>query len=162
MRILTIAALSIPLLLQATPNSLVPSGKSPRNNTIPTPSVSYTFEQGQPQDDQKLYMGTLENDASIVNICNNHVLYTGSRNGFMDMGEKMGKSVFTDIEDFTISLDIYSESDNNLNNLGNFICCFSSLYPVIYGTNQNDVQYIFIGAKSLSYTINNLQYSSQQ
>ena len=94
MRILTIAALSIPLLLQATPNSLVPSGKSPRNNTIPTPSVSYTFEQGQPQDDQKLYMGTLENDASIVNICDNHVLYTGSRNGFMDMGEKMGKSVF--------------------------------------------------------------------
>lgn len=163
MRILTIAALSIPLLLQASPEGTNSPSRLPKSrSSLPTPAVSYTFEQGKPQDDKGLYAGSLENNASIINICDNHVLYTGANNGYMDLGKETGKSVFADIKDFTISIDVFSEPDNNLNNLGNFICCFSSLYPVIYGTNQDDVQYIFIGAKGLSYTINDRLYSSQQ
>lgn len=130
--------------------------------TLPAPAVSYSFDGGTAQDDKASYVGTLENGACIMEVAGNKMLFTGSANGYMDLGKETGKKVFGTLNDFTLSTNIYSEPDNNLDNLGNFICCFSSLNPVIYDSNRNQVQYIFLGAKSLSYTVNNKNYSAQQ
>ena len=130
--------------------------------SLPEPFAKYSFEQALPKDDKSQWEGSLENKAEIIKIGKGHVLFTGAENGYMDLGENTGKAFFTGVNDFTLSIDVYSDKDNNLNNLGNFICSFSDTYPVIYGNNQDNVQYIFLGAKSVSYTINNRNYAGQQ
>lgn len=150
-------------ILCSTSGSLAQISKgSTLTNSEPVPAFNYSFENGMPADDSQSLTGSVENGALIQEIGHNKVLFTGSNNGFMDFGEQAGKAFFSGVTDFTLSLDLYSETVNNLNNLGNFICCFSSLYPVVYGQNQDEVQYIFLGAKNLSYTINNKLYGAQQ
>lgn len=129
---------------------------------LPAPAVNYSFEEGLATDDVSKYTGSLENGASIVEIGSDKMLFTGETDGYMDLGSEMGKEVFTSLTDFTLSVNVYTEPDNNLAALGNFICCFSTLYPVVFETNRDRVQYLFLGAKDLSYTINNRNYLGQQ
>jgi hypothetical protein len=63
------------------------------------------------------------NDARIVEMSDgNKALYTGSRNGYLDLGKDFGNTIVPQLSgDFTISIDlIVDPEDNLLSQNGNF------------------------------------------
>ncbi len=84
---------------------------------LPMPDVEYSFESGQPVSDDLRFRGTLLSGAVIQEMTDgNHVLYSGGigSRGFMNLGTEMPKSVFNDVSNYTISMDVLNRADNNL------------------------------------------------
>lgn len=77
---------------------------------LPDPVVAYTFENGQPADDNNQYEGSLTGSADIIAMNDgNKVLYTGNgdNGGWMDLGSDMAKQILSQLTgDFTITADI--------------------------------------------------------
>lgn len=60
------------------------------------PLLSYTFEQETVQDDSGVYPASLVNDAMIMQTSDgNHVLNTGSGNGYLDLGESIARNILS-------------------------------------------------------------------
>ena len=93
------------------------------------------------------------NDARIVEMSDgNKALYTGSRNGYLDLGKDFGNTIVPQLSgDFTISIDlIVDPEDNLLSQNGNFVWCLASQEP-----NGNPQNYMMLRVKigELGYTM---------
>lgn len=119
--------------------------------------VKYSFENASPSDDAGMYQGTLVNNAEIVTMKDgNHVLFTGSENGYMDLGRNIGTEIMSKLDgNFSATVDVYEDpNDNNLTKDGNFLWCFSSQSP-----NSAPTNYVMLRIKNsaVGYT---LRYNS--
>ncbi len=68
----------------------------PVDNDLPEPVVSYSFEGGEPADDGKAFVGTLNGAAGILSLDDgNQALYTGEtpKNGYFDLGNDAAKAI---------------------------------------------------------------------
>ena len=130
-------------------------------DALPQPEVSYSFDGEGTSDDASKYTGKMVGDASVQNIEGNNALFIGPDAGYFDMGQEIGKEVISTLSDFTITMDVYMSADNNLSSLGNFLLTSSSMGDV-NTSNSNNVEYIFMSAKNLGYTINDNSYNTQQ
>ena len=128
---------------------------------LPQPEATYSFDNEGTTDDSGKFTGKTVGDASIQAIEGDNALFIGSKAGYFDMGQEIGKEVISKLSDFTITMDVYMSADNNLSSLGNFLLTSSSMSYVSVST-SNNVEYIFLSAKNLGYTINDNSYSTQQ
>ena len=76
--------------------------------TVPQPVVRYSFDNGEPSDDSGRYPATLEGAAAIVPTTDGYALYTGNLGGkgYLDMGTQMAKDVLSQLDDYSVSIDI--------------------------------------------------------
>lgn len=81
---------------------------------LPTPVVSYSFENSNAVDDDNLYSGSFYGNASVVTMTDgNKVLYTGA--GYMDLSSSMGKAMAAKLTgNYSISVDVCVSPTNNL------------------------------------------------
>ena len=128
---------------------------------LPQPEATYSFDNEGTTDDSGKFTGKTVGDASIQAIEGDNALFIGSKAGYFDMGQEIGKEVISKLSDFTITMDVYMSADNNLSSLGNLLLTSSSMSNVSVST-SNNVEYIFLSAKNLGYTINDNSYSTQQ
>lgn len=86
------------------------------NSQAQQPLLSYTFEQETVQDDSGVYPASLVNDAMIMQTSDgNHVLNTGSGNGYLDLGESIARNILSGLNgDYSVTLDLLVRPDNNL------------------------------------------------
>ncbi len=101
-------------ILRVALSDMAPQQEPP---SLPTPAVTYSFEQGKAVSDDGRFPASMLNGAGIRELTDgNHVLYTGNigGKGFVNLGTDMPKAVFS-TADYTISLDVLNRSDNNLN-----------------------------------------------
>lgn len=128
---------------------------------LPQPEASYSFDGEGTSDDSGKYAGKMVGDASIQTIEGDNALFIGPQAGYFDMGQEIGTDLISTLSDFTITLDAYMSADNNLPSLGNFLFTSSSMNDV-NTTNSNNVEYVFLSAKNLGYTINDNSFNTQQ
>lgn len=128
---------------------------------LPQPEATYSFDNEGTTDDSGRFTGKIVGDASIQTIEGDNALFIGSKAGYFNMGQEIGEEVISKLNDFTITMDVYMSTDNNLSSLGNFLLTSSSMSNVSVST-SNNVEYIFLSAKNLGYTINDNSYSTQQ
>lgn len=87
------------------------------SQNINKPILSYSFEQGTPTDDSGQYPAVLMNDAFIHTTTDqNHILKLGNNNGYLKLNRQIGQAILSKLtDDYTISIDINFEEENNLN-----------------------------------------------
>ncbi len=105
---------------------------TPQTAPLPEPCVKYSFESGEPVDDEGLYPATLKGKATITMLEDgNHALHTGAigGNGYLDLGAQMPKEVFAKLNDYSVSMNVMLYPFNN--NAG-----FSWAYSIENGTSQ--------------------------
>ena len=87
------------------------------SQNINDPILSYTFEQGTPSDNSGQYPAVLMNDAFIHTTTDqNHILKLGNNNGYLELNRQIGQAILSKLtDDYTISIDINFEEENNLN-----------------------------------------------
>src|SRR5574344_1782275 len=114
--------------------------------------VVYSFEKGIATDDGNSYAGSLVNNAEIVTLKDgNHALSTGAENGYLDLGAALGNAVLPHLDsDFSVSIDLYSSADNNLQSDGNFLWTFSSQAP---SSNPSNYMMMRIKNSATGYTM---------
>lgn len=80
------------------------------------PLLSYSFENDSVRDDSGVYAATLVNGAMIAQTKDgNHVLNTGSGNGYLDMGTSIARQILSRLNgDYSITLDLLVHTDHNL------------------------------------------------
>jgi len=96
------------------------------------PTVSFCFENGTATDDNATYSCALKNSGVISSTTNgNHVFYTSTGNGYLDLTTNMGNDVFGQLgNNFTISIDLCQMPNNKLEQkswVWSF-CCGTSKY----------------------------------
>ena len=77
--------------------------------TPPAPAISYSFDKGNPSDDAAQYPATLQGDAVILTLDDgNKALYTGTTNGYLDLGNKAAQAIGTVVngDTYSVSIDI--------------------------------------------------------
>lgn len=84
--------------------------------TTPQPAISYTFENDTTTDDTQTYPFTLHNNAIILQTDDgNRVLYTGTDNGYLDLGQTIGTEIVANLTDnYTITIDLCIQAANTL------------------------------------------------
>jgi hypothetical protein len=94
--------------------------ESPASETLPTPVITYSFENEPLADDSGAYPATLAGAAEIKTMDDgNRVFFSGAPGnpGYLDLSTAMGKTVLADLNgDFSISIDLMNGEPNTLSN----------------------------------------------
>lgn len=91
----------------------------PKPEALPAPRLRYSFDDGTTTDDSGRYAGTLMGQATVEPLADgNYVLVSGRQNekSYMTIPVEAVKQAFTDVTDYTVSLNILHRSGNNLGN----------------------------------------------
>ncbi len=124
--------------------------------------VNYLFNTS-PDDEKEVVDNTgsgfnaqLKGSASVKALGTYNLLDTGDDNGYLDMGEAVGK-VIGALENFTISTYVYIDPDIVLTENGNFIWSFSNSDDIAASAIGN----MFLAAKDTRYAISPTNYSKE-
>ncbi len=103
------------------------------------------------------YTAFLKNGAEVINLENHNILFTGSENGYLDMGSRLGE-VISILDDFTISTYLYIDPSTDLSESGNFIWSFSNVEDIL----TNPEGCMFLSAKNTRYAISPTNWRDEQ
>lgn len=132
-------------------------------STSPVLKLNYTFNQQDEnpniiQDETgNGYNATLQSGATIKTIGKYNFFETGSNNGFLDLGSKVGE-VIDSLNDFTISTYLYISPSANLSGNGNFIWTFSNSSDIL----NHPEGCMFFSAKDTRYAISLTYWTGEQ
>ena len=101
-----------------------------QENSAQTPQVRYSFNAIENSDSifdetGNGYNAKLIGSAKIIKLAEFNLLKTGSTNGYVDLGSKIGQLI-NSLSDFSISTYLYIDPSLNLSNNGNFVWTFSN------------------------------------
>lgn len=101
------------------------------------------------------YDGTMKNEAALKSMYQNTVLNLGSKNGYIDLGSKIGELIGS-LRNFTISTYICIDTQTSLS-AGNFIFSFSNSNDIANAKNGN----MFLSARNQRYAISKTNWSEE-
>ena len=94
--------------------------------------VHFTFEDASSRVGE--FTGKLYNNASFATLGDLPVLSLGAHDGYFDMGASVG-DVIADLEDFTISTNVYIPTTTSLSGNGNFLYTFANSTDIASAAN---------------------------
>jgi hypothetical protein len=99
----------------------------------------------------------LKGGAFVKSVDNEGFLHTGSLNGYLDMGIKMG-DLIQSLNDFSVATYVYIDASLDLSRNGNFIWCFSNAEDIL----ATPIGCMFYSAKVSQYAISPTNWTGEQ
>ncbi|GAA4306859.1 hypothetical protein GCM10023163_32230 [Aestuariibaculum suncheonense] len=103
-----------------------------------------------------MFNGSLQNGAELIPYGTNYVLSLGDNNGYFDFGSSFG-TIINQLDNFSISTNLFISSSYPLTGLGNFVWTFANSTNMATSQNGN----IFFGANNSRYTISQTHWTGE-
>ncbi|HEX9600378.1 MAG TPA: LamG-like jellyroll fold domain-containing protein, partial [Mariniflexile sp.] len=117
--------------------------------------VQYDFDSVQ--DVSGNFSGSLENGSTLIPYGDNYVLSLGNDNGYFDFGSYFGTHI-SQLENFSISTNLFISSDYQISNFGNFVWTFAHSTDMATTANGN----LFFSAISSRYAISKTHWQDEE
>ncbi|WP_162182420.1 family 43 glycosylhydrolase [Neotamlana nanhaiensis] len=121
-----------------------------------TPKLAQ-FDFDSTQDTSNTFTGSLQNGATLLPYEGHHVLALGDNDGYFDFSSNFG-SIIAQLDNFSISTNLYISSSYNISNFGNFVWTFANSTNMAATANGN----IFFGAISSRYAISTTHWQTEE